>query len=93
MKSRYRKIYVEWWNIKRSTIYRLLGFLVVIAVLGGVFWFLWEKNFFLPAPEINDIPKDAARLISFEGVRDPVVVAGGVDIHHLERWLARRQIP
>lgn len=67
MRSKYRKIYVEWWNIKRSTIYRLLGFLVVIAVLGGVFWFLWEKNFFLPAPEINDIPKDAARLVSFEG--------------------------
>ena len=67
MKSKYRKIYVEWWDIKRSTIYRLIGFIVFLAVLGGGFWLLWRNNFFLPAPEINDVPKDAARLISFEG--------------------------
>ncbi len=67
MKSKYRKIYVEWWEIKRSTIYRIVAFAVFLAILGGGCWWLWEKNFFLPAPEINDAPKDAARLISFEG--------------------------
>lgn len=67
MKSKYRKIYVEWWDIKRSTIYRLIGFIVFLAVIVGGFWLLWRNNFFLPAPEINDGPKDAARLISFEG--------------------------
>jgi len=67
MKSKYRKIYIEWWDIKRSTIYRGVGFIVVLAVLVGGGWWLWRNNFFLPNPEIKESPKDAARLFSFEG--------------------------
>jgi len=67
MKSKYRKIYIEWWDIKRSTIYRGVGFIVFLAVLGGGGWWLWRNNFFLPNPEIRESPKDAARLFSFEG--------------------------
>jgi hypothetical protein len=67
MKSKYRKIYIEWWDIKRSIIYRGVGFIVVLAVLVGGGWWLWRNNFFLPNPEIKESPKDAARLLSFEG--------------------------
>ncbi|MEO8041822.1 MAG: hypothetical protein ABI646_04335 [Acidobacteriota bacterium] len=66
MENKYKKFYVEWWKIRKSTIYGLVAFVVVmvtviIGVLGALQynWFAQEA-----APEA---PKDAARIISFEG--------------------------
>ncbi|MEP7149215.1 MAG: FecR domain-containing protein [Acidobacteriota bacterium] len=64
--KQYRKFYVEWWKIRKSTIYGLVAFIVVTgAVITGVWWAL-QYNWFAQqaAP---DAPKDAARIISFEG--------------------------
>jgi len=33
MESQYKKFYVEWWKIRKSTIYGLIAFILVI---GGV---------------------------------------------------------
>ncbi|MEP6704156.1 MAG: FecR domain-containing protein, partial [Acidobacteriota bacterium] len=66
MENKYRKFYVEWWKIRKSTIYGLVAFVVVTAtVVTGVWWAL-QYNWFAQqaAPET---PKDAARIISFEG--------------------------
>ena len=66
MENKYRKFYVEWWKIRKSTIYGLIAFVVVTgAVVTGVWWAL-QYNWFAQqaAPEA---PKDAARIISFEG--------------------------
>lgn len=66
MESKYRKIYVEWWKIRKSTITGLIIFLcVVVAVVGGGWWAI-KNNWFVPENQ-SDIPKNAARIISFEG--------------------------
>lgn len=67
MESKYRKFYVEWWNIKRSTIYKLVAILIFVGVLGFGGWWVLKSNWLVAQPELNDAPKDAAKVISFEG--------------------------
>jgi len=64
--NKYRKFYVDWWNIRKSTIYGLVAFVLVAAAISGGIWFASRNNWFVP-PDTIDIPKDAARIISFEG--------------------------
>jgi len=67
MSKRYGRFYVEWWSIKRSTIYGTIALLVTIVVLSAGGWLLWHNNFFLSnAPSIQ-YPQDSARLTSYEG--------------------------
>lgn len=64
--NQFRKYYIDWWKIRRSTIYGLLALIVVIASLVvGISW-ASRNNWFL-ADNAIAIPKDAARIISFEG--------------------------
>ncbi len=64
--NQYRKYYIEWWKIRRSTIYGLVALILVVATLViGISW-ASRNNWFL-ADNAIDIPKDAARIISFEG--------------------------
>ncbi len=67
MEPKYRKFYVEWWNIKRSTIYKLVAILVFLGLIGFGGWWLYKHNWLIPDPENTNIPKDAAKVISFEG--------------------------
>lgn len=64
--NKYRKFYVDWWNIRKSTIYGLIA----VVVLGGclIAGFSWAQrnNWFIPDENVK-IPKDAARIISMEG--------------------------
>jgi len=66
MEKQYKKFYVEWWKIRKSTIYGLVLFVVVTgAVVTGVWWAL-QYNWFAQTKAL-EAPKDAARIISFEG--------------------------
>ncbi|CAN5267425.1 hypothetical protein BH10ACI1_BH10ACI1_00810 [soil metagenome] len=65
--KKYRKYYVDWWNIKRSTVYGGVSILLLLGLLIGGGWWLYRNDFFLAKTETNDIPQDAARIISFEG--------------------------
>lgn len=67
MESKYRKFYVEWWNIKRSTIYKLVAILVFLGLIGFGGWWILKSNWLVAKPDITDAPKDAARVILFEG--------------------------
>jgi hypothetical protein len=67
MESKYRKFYVEWWNIKRSTIYKFVVIFGILAILGFGGWWILKSNWLVVQPELNDAPKDAAKVISFEG--------------------------
>jgi hypothetical protein len=67
MESKYRKFYVEWWNIKRSTIYRIVAMLLFIGALGYGGWWILKSNWLVATPEVADAPKDAAKVIAFEG--------------------------
>jgi hypothetical protein len=66
MEHKYKKFYVEWWKIQRSTVIGLIAFiLVTAAIMIGGWWAI--KNDWFVAQEQGDIPKNAARIISFEG--------------------------
>lgn len=66
MEKKYKKFYVDWWKIRRSTIYGLAA--LVIFSLGLFFGIRWAiDNEWFTHAELGDIPKDAARIISFEG--------------------------
>lgn len=64
--NKYRKYYLEWWNIRKSTIY----IVVSVLVFGGSLYFgiryASQRNWFI-ADETANSPKDAGKIISFEG--------------------------
>ncbi len=66
MEKKIGKFYVDWWNIRKSTIYALAA---ILLIGGSVFVFGWwasRNNWFISDETIN-IPKDAARVVSYEG--------------------------
>jgi len=67
MEKKYRRFYVDWWQIKRSTIYSVAAAILLFALLGGGGWWLWRNEFFLAKTETTETPKDAAKIVSFEG--------------------------
>ena len=46
--NKYRKFYVEWWNIRKSTIYVLLAIAIFAGLLYGGYWWGSRNNWFLP---------------------------------------------
>src|SRR5215210_743151 len=64
--NKYSKFYVDWWNIRKSTVYTLIAIVLILAAIGGGAWWASRNNWFVPT-ENTSIPKDAARIISFEG--------------------------
>ena len=62
----YKKFYVEWWKIRRSTITTIVGFLVISAVIGVFAWLAMRNNWFSQENVISQ-PKTAATILSFEG--------------------------
>jgi hypothetical protein len=63
----YRKFYVDWWNIKKSHVYGVIGTLVFLGLLIGGGWWLVKNGWLFADADSLEAPKDAARLISFEG--------------------------
>lgn len=66
MEPQYKRYYVEWWKIRRSTIYGIVGFLVLASIVGIGSWLAVRNNWFSP-DNVTTLPKDAARILSFEG--------------------------
>ncbi len=67
MQNKYRKFYVDWWNIKKSTVYGGIAGIVFLCLLIGGGWWLWHNSLLSGTAENADIPKDAARIVSYEG--------------------------
>jgi hypothetical protein len=65
--QKYRKFYVDWWEIKKSTIYGIVAVVFLLAALIGGGWWLWNSDWLNSKLNPNDAPKDAAQIISFEG--------------------------
>ncbi len=66
MENKYRKIYVEWWRIQKSTISGLIIFVCVAASVVGGGWWAIKNSWFVPQ-DLTEVPKNAAKIISFEG--------------------------
>lgn len=64
--NKYRKFYVDWWNIRKSTVYGVIVVVVFAGLTAGGLWWASRNNWFIPV-ETADIPKDAARIVSYEG--------------------------
>lgn len=65
--QKYRKFYVDWWEIKKSTVYSLIALVFLLAALGGGGWWLWQSDWLDSTLGENKGPKDAAQIVSFEG--------------------------
>ena len=62
-----RNYYVDWWKIKKSSVISVIVvFLFIGALIAGTWWAM-KNNWFFAGQESANAPKDAARLISFEG--------------------------
>jgi len=67
MEKNFRKYYVDWWTVRKSTIYVIVAILVVVGLLvGGGFW-LSANDWIISSPLEENVPKDAATIVSFEG--------------------------
>jgi len=66
MESQYKKFYVEWWKIRKSTIYGVIASVLVVSGVAYGIWWSMQQDWFAEAPA-SEAPKDAARIISFEG--------------------------
>ena len=64
--NRYRKFYVDWWNIRNSTIYGSIAVLLFVGLITGGGWYASKHNWF-QVMETGEVPKDAAKIVSFEG--------------------------
>jgi hypothetical protein len=60
------KFYIDWWSIRKSTIYGIIALLVLPAIVGGTVWWAMRSNLFAAQPE-TEAPANAARIVSFEG--------------------------
>ncbi len=78
------KFYVDWWNIKKSTVYGIAASVVLLfLIIGGGWWFL-HSSYLAPTTENTDFPKDAAQITSFSGdvrviraaTRETILVTG-----------------
>src|SRR5688572_9474279 len=66
MEPKYRKFYVDWLRISRSSVYRLIAVIVFTGIIFGGGWWAIRSNWFA-GQEVSELPNDAARIISFEG--------------------------
>lgn len=66
MENKYRKFYVEWWKIRKSTIYGIIAFILITSLVVFGVWWSMRQDWFTQQPG-SDGPANAARIISFEG--------------------------
>ncbi|HEX8639402.1 MAG TPA: FecR domain-containing protein, partial [Pyrinomonadaceae bacterium] len=66
MAKKYQKFYVDWWNIRKSTIYGVVALIVFTLLIAVAGWWAYRANWF-SQKEATEIPQDAGRLTSFEG--------------------------
>ncbi|MBL8182076.1 MAG: FecR domain-containing protein [Blastocatellia bacterium] len=64
--QQYKKFYVDWWNVRNSTIYGIVAVALFAGLIGGGIWYGSKNNWFQAAVD-GEIPKDAAKIVSFEG--------------------------
>lgn len=67
MESKYRKFYLEWFNIRKTTVYKVATTIILLAgVCGGGYW-VWKHNILSAPIQNNDGPRDSARVLTYQG--------------------------
>ena len=67
MDQNFKKYYVDWWSIRRSTVYSIVALVALAIIFAGGVWWLWQNNWVISPPEVQEAPKDSASIVSFEG--------------------------
>ena len=66
MESKLRKFYVDWWRIRRRTLYGIAALIIASAVIvAGVWWAL--RTDWFNTVGVEEAPPSAAHILSFEG--------------------------
>jgi len=63
---KFRKFYIEWWNIRKSTIYSLVALVILLIGAAGFYWWASRHDWFAQAAA-TDAPPNSAQIVSFEG--------------------------
>src|SRR6476659_4049307 len=63
---KFRKFYIEWWNIRKSTIYSLIALVVFAVGATGFYWWASRHDWFSQV-QATDAPANSAQILSFEG--------------------------
>jgi hypothetical protein len=63
---KFKAFYVEWWNIRKSTVWAVIA-LVVLGVSFALGINYASKNNWFATTDDGNYPKDAAKIVSFEG--------------------------
>ncbi len=66
MADRFKKFYLDWWWVRKSTVRGIIALSVVGAILIGLSWWALRTDW-LTQTEIGDAPRDSAQILSFEG--------------------------
>lgn len=64
--KKYSKYYIDWWNVKKSTVYVIAVIVLLLAGIGFGSWWAVKHDWFAKNG-VAEMPKDTARLILFEG--------------------------
>ncbi len=67
MDNNFRRYYVDWWSIRKSTIYAIIALIAALIIAAGGVWWLWQNDWVITPPTDRKAPKDSATIISFEG--------------------------
>lgn len=65
--NKYQKFYVDWVNIRKSSIYGTVILILFFGILIGGGWYLYKSDWLNKVGENQEVPKDAAELITYEG--------------------------
>ncbi|HEX8289840.1 MAG TPA: FecR domain-containing protein [Pyrinomonadaceae bacterium] len=66
MDRKNQKFYIDWWNIRKSTLYGIAAVAFFVLLLGGAGWWILRSNW-AAKTDASEVPQDAGRLVSFEG--------------------------
>lgn len=65
--DKYRKFYLDWTNIRKSTVYKTVFTIGFIGVLiGGGYW-LWNSDILSAPDDSANTPRDSARILTYQG--------------------------
>lgn len=67
MSKKYDKFYVDWFNIRKSSIYGTIAIVLFFGIVFGGAWLIYKSDWLNKVGENQEIPKDAAELITYEG--------------------------
>jgi hypothetical protein len=64
--NQYHKFYLDWWNIRKSTIYSMVAIGILAISAGGVYWWASHHDWFAAAQQ-SAVPENSAQIVTFEG--------------------------